>query len=143
MNKIHYNIIVDANTKFRRYGDIMIGDRIKQLRKKRGMTQKELGEALGVDRSSIGKYETGTPPSSEIILKAAEYFKVSVDYLYGRDTQKLEAENDAERELLVMFRKTDGIPDEKRREITDYIGSTIDMYLKAIGADGTKNISED
>ena len=70
----------------------MIGDRIKQLRKKRGMTQKELGEALGVDRSSIGKYETGTPPSSEIILKAAEYFGVSVDYLYGRYSQKLEAE---------------------------------------------------
>lgn len=112
----------------------MIGERIKQLRKQKSLTQKELAEALGVDRSSIGKYETGTLPSSEIVLKAAEFFGVSVDNLYGRDGHILEAENDAERELLVMFRKTEGIPEEKRKEITEYIGSTIDMYLKAIGA---------
>lgn len=112
----------------------MIGERIKELRKQKSLTQKELAEALGVDRSSIGKYETGTLPSSEVVLKMAEFFGVSVDSLYGRDGHTIEAENDAERELLVMFRKTEGIPEEKRKEITEYIGSTIDMYLKAIGA---------
>ena len=112
----------------------MTGERIKNLRKSRGMTQQQLADALGVERSSIGKYETGSLPSAEGMLKLAEYFGVSVDYLFGRNTDEaLHAENDAERRLLTMFRKTDGIPDEKREEITKYIGSTIDMYLRAIG----------
>lgn len=44
---------------------------IKGLRKAAGMTQKELADAIGIDRSSIGKYETGTQPSSEVLMKLA------------------------------------------------------------------------
>ena len=36
-----------------------IGDRIKELRKEKGMTQKELANAMGVTASMIGQYETG------------------------------------------------------------------------------------
>lgn len=111
----------------------MIGDRIKNLRKERGLTQQQLAEVLGVERSSVGKYETGSLPSAEVMLRMAEYFSVSVDYLCEREEQGMvHAENEAERRLLVMFRKTDGISEERREEITRYIGSTIDMYLKAL-----------
>lgn len=120
----------------------MIGERIKELRKENNLTQKQLADAIGIDRSSIGKYETGTPPSSDVLLRIAEYFGVSVDYLYGRVTRNIEAENDDERELLVMFRKTNAMTDSQRKEITDYIKSTIKMYIKATGADGGGNADE-
>lgn len=114
----------------------MTGERIKALRKERGLTQQQLAEVLGVDRTSIAKYETGQLPSAEVILRLAEYFSVSVDYLCERSQgAPMQAENDAERDLLVMFRKTDGIPAQHRAEITRYIESTIDMYLKAMGVD--------
>ncbi|MBQ8697019.1 MAG: helix-turn-helix transcriptional regulator [Clostridia bacterium] len=111
----------------------MTGERIKNLRRERGLTQQQLADALGVERSSVGKYETGSLPSAEVMLRMAEYFAVSVDYLCEREEQGMvHAENEAERRLLVMFRKTEGISEARRDEITRYIGSTIDMYLKAL-----------
>jgi len=111
----------------------MTGERIKNLRKQRGLTQQQLADELGVERSSVGKYETGSLPSGEMMLKMAEYFSVSVDYLFEREGEGgIRAENEAERQLLILFRKTDGISDKRREEITRYFGSTIDMYLKAL-----------
>ena len=111
----------------------MTGKIIKELRTARGLTQRELAEALSVDRSSIGKYETGTMPSGDVLLKLAEYFGVSVDYLCEREQSGEIARDADERELLVMFRKTSGISPERREQIKEYISSTIDMYLKAMG----------
>ena len=112
----------------------MIGERIKNLRKGKGMTQQQLADVLGVERSSVGKYETGSLPSAEVMLRMAQFFDVSVDYLCEREESgAVRVENEAERQLLVMFRKTDGISEKRREEITKYIGSTIDMYLKAMG----------
>lgn len=114
----------------------MTGEIIKSLRKGRGLTQRQLADALHIDRSSVGKYETGSMPSGEMLLRLAEFFGVTVDYLCERDGEVMLAENDAERRLLTMFRRTDGLSDERREEITEYIGSTIDMYLRAIAGDG-------
>lgn len=112
----------------------MTGERIKGLRRERHLTQQQLADALGIERSSIGKYETGSMPSAEVMLRLAEFFGVSVDYLCERETDDaLRAENDAERQLLVMFRRTEGIPEERREEITQHIRSTIEMYLNALG----------
>ena len=109
---------------------------IKGLRKAAGMTQKELADAIGIDRSSIGKYETGTQPSSEVLMKLASFFNVSMDYLYGISEEDIfRAKDQAEVRVLRLFRKTDRLPLEKRMEIADYIGATIDMYLKALGLD--------
>ena len=117
-------------------GYVMTGEIIKNLRKGRGLTQRQLADALHIDRSSVGKYETGSMPSGEMLLRLAEFFGVTVDYLCERDGEVMLAENDAERRLLTMFRRTDGLSDERREEITEYIGSTIDMYLRAIAGDG-------
>ncbi|MCI8589301.1 MAG: helix-turn-helix transcriptional regulator [Clostridiales bacterium] len=108
---------------------------IKTLRTAAGLTQQELANVLELDRSSVGKYESGTHPSPEVMLKISAFFNVSVDYLYGlQASDPLCAKDEAEAKLLTMFRKTDGIPLEKRAEIADYIGATIDMYLKALGS---------
>ena len=64
----------------------IIGIRVKQLREKTGLSQAELAKALGVvSRSVIARYETGACfPSYTVLIKIADYFKVSTDYLLGR-----------------------------------------------------------
>lgn len=58
--------------------------RIRELRKKCGITMKELGEKIGVAESTISQYETGKrQPDYETLLKLGEYFGVTVDFLLG------------------------------------------------------------
>lgn len=60
--------------------------RIKELRKKMGISQTELGLILGVTRSTICQYEQGKrQPDNTTLIKLADFFGVTVDYLLGRD----------------------------------------------------------
>ena len=61
---------------------MMIGDRIKQLRTDAKMTQPELAAKLEVTRSAVATYENNTrQPSFHILVRIAEIFHVSTDYL--------------------------------------------------------------
>ena len=63
----------------------ILGERLKQLRESRGMTQTELAQLLGLQQTSIFRYESGnTNPTAEVLLKIADTFDVSLDYLFGR-----------------------------------------------------------
>lgn len=59
------------------------GDRLRRLRKERDITQAQLAEVIGVVPSAVGKYERFPQayPSVEALIKIAEYFSVSIDYL--------------------------------------------------------------
>lgn len=57
-------------------------DNIRYLRKLNGWTQKELAERLGVGESTISQYENGhREPDTEMLLKLAEAFDTTIDYL--------------------------------------------------------------
>lgn len=59
-------------------------NRIRELRKQRKMTMKELGSVIGVAESTISQYELSRrQPDNETLLKLGEFFEVSVDYLLG------------------------------------------------------------
>ena len=75
------------------------GDRVKKLREQDGMSQDELSAAAGVSRLSIGNYERGVrKPDVDTLIKIAETFHVSTDYLLGiSDTKKPENSDIAER----------------------------------------------
>ncbi len=84
---------------------------IRELRKEIGMTQQELGEKLGLCYYNIGDWERGKcEPSAEMLVKLANIFGVSTDFLLGREesanagrvsTPTLNAE---EMELLRIYR---------------------------------------
>lgn len=60
----------------------MLGDKIKELRKKAGLTQQQLANTIGVSRSTIGMLEKNLQGvGNDTLLKLAEFFNVSVDYL--------------------------------------------------------------
>src|SRR5690606_41364309 len=64
----------------------MYGSRIRELRKRRGWTMKQLGQQLELAESTISGYENEIRrPDMESLLRFAEIFEVSVDYLLGRE----------------------------------------------------------
>ena len=71
-------------------------NRIRELREDRDLRQIDVANATGIDQKTLSNYETGkTNPDSFSIIKLAEYFNVSTDYLLGAsdynfsDTEKL------------------------------------------------------
>ena len=69
--------------------DMDLASRIKQLREGAGLTQLELAKILQVSNSTLSQYESGARvPSDEMKAAIADYFRVSLDYLYGRTNQK-------------------------------------------------------
>lgn len=59
--------------------------RLKEIRIKRGLTQTELGEKVGVKQSTFTNWENGKrEPNFEIVIKLADLLEVSVDWLFGR-----------------------------------------------------------
>ena len=75
---------------------VLFGEKIKNLRKEKGISQEKLAEALGVTRRSILNYETKSiyPKNSTIIGKMAEIFGVTTDYLLSDSEQDIQTEVD-------------------------------------------------
>ncbi len=58
---------------------------LKTLRTEHGVSQQRLADAVGVSQQSINKYENqSVEPDISVLIKIADYFSVSVDYLIGR-----------------------------------------------------------
>jgi len=65
---------------------VKIGNRITELRKKKGWSQTELAKQIKVSREAIGKYERDeAQPSVETAKKVADVLGVSLDYLVDED----------------------------------------------------------
>ena len=59
------------------------GERIKKLRKSKGVTQRELAERLGISEQAISKWEKNlSNPSTKNLLQIAKIFGVSITYFY-------------------------------------------------------------
>ena len=60
------------------------GERLKEIRADRGVGQNKLSEDLSLSNASISYWETGKQePSASALMKLAQYFNVSTDYLLG------------------------------------------------------------
>ena len=72
-----------------------LGEQIQALRKDKGLSQEELGEALGVARQSVSKWESGTTiPELDKLIAMSKLFGVSVGSILG-----LEETGEPDREL--------------------------------------------
>lgn len=60
-------------------------DRLKELRKTKNVTQKQIAELLSINERNYRRYEAGdVDPSASNTTKLADYFEVSTDFLLGR-----------------------------------------------------------
>ena len=68
-----------------------IGNRIKQFREERKMTQKDIAEILGVEAGTVSKYELGMiEPNIESLKKLADVFGITVDELLKTENDKFD-----------------------------------------------------
>lgn len=62
-----------------------VGDRLRTLRHSLSLSQAKLAELLDITQSSLNRYENGqSTPTVELFRKYADFFDVSMDYIFGR-----------------------------------------------------------
>ena len=75
-------------------GDYMLGDKVKQLRKKLGLTQQELAASIELSQSTIGMIEGNKQgASNDTLIKLANTLNTTVDYLLSNDNGKSTYDN--------------------------------------------------
>lgn len=75
----------------------MIGQRIRDLRKQKRMSQTELAKSAGVSQTTVTAWETGkAEPSSSAVARLADILNVTTDYLLGRPNKQGTKKDDVE-----------------------------------------------
>ncbi|MEL7567533.1 MAG: S24 family peptidase [Dehalobacterium sp.] len=111
----------------------MFSERLKNLRKEKKISQLTLSRDLKLGRSTITQYETGSrTPDYQTLLKIAQYFSVSVDYLLGNTP--LIAEDD---QSSLYVAGTD-LPYKKLNE-NKAANEEDDLFLFSVSDDSMKN----
>lgn len=102
----------------------MFGDRIKKLREENNISQLELSEVLGISQQALSKWENGkTQPDNDSLIKLANFFRVSIDYLLGiSESKKVDKPYDNELEK-VLFSKAKDLTDEEKKAVIGVINA--------------------
>lgn len=103
-----------------------LGDRIKDLRKQKNLSQSELAEMVGISYAQIGRYETkGSQPPAETLKKIADTLGVSPDFLiYGTADDKAKTKlTDAD--LINQFKAIETMDEEDKNVIKKLIDAFI------------------
>ncbi|KEI75858.1 helix-turn-helix domain-containing protein [Clostridium botulinum] len=82
----------------------MFGDRLRELREEKQLTQEELGKLLNVSRQAVSSYEKGeNEPTIDALVKIANIFNVSLDYLLSRTKERynLNLEDKKNKDLII------------------------------------------
>ena len=100
------------------------GERLRVLRERDGYTQEELAKLLNTSRSRIGMYEQGKrQPDFEMQESLADFFNVSLDYLFGRDPEEailIETLRPDDREI---FQRIQNLSPEKKAALLTMLKS--------------------
>ena len=102
--------------------------RLSSLREEKSIKQKDLAVMLNIKPSAISKYEHGgAQPSIPTIIKIAEIFQVSMDYLLGLSSVKnpysLDKFTPKEAEIVTKYRK---LTKENQIRVDERMGAMID-----------------
>ncbi|WPS85696.1 helix-turn-helix transcriptional regulator (plasmid) [Brevibacillus halotolerans] len=97
----------------------MFSQVIKELRKQNKYTHQYVADQLGITRQAYSNYEKGRVPDTSIVIKLAELYSVSTDYILGRS-------NDLEIDRMLKDLKV--LPELERSVIIGMITS----YIKSI-----------
>lgn len=102
-----------------------IAERVKQLRQEHKWTQAGLAERLGIHQKQVSAYERGVNlPSTDILIKLADIFDVTLDYLAFESKGRPAKLNVQDRELLRRFEMVDTLSEKEKslaKEILDLV----------------------
>lgn len=101
-------------------------NKLKQLRIEKDWTQANLAEKLDIQQKQISSYERGaSKPSTDILIKIAEIFEVSLDYLVFEIKGENAKINVRDRELLRAFETIDSFEETEKRLTKEMLGLVI------------------
>ena len=115
----------------------MLAEKLREIRRQRGITQEETAHFLQVKRQTYGAYERGvSKPDSPTLKRLADFFGVSTEFFFrgGVEENAIHVQNEEEERLLILARRAEKIPPRQRERIIRAFEENIDMYLDAIGA---------
>ena len=97
--------------------------KLKSLRLEREWSQAELAERLGIDRIRVSTYENGkVVPETKLMVKMAEVFDVSLDYLvFGNEEGSSPKIDFKDRDLMRQFQKLDNMDNDARKIVKELI----------------------
>jgi len=99
------------------------GEHIMLLRKQKGLSQSELGRIIGTSGDIIGRYERETiTPSIEVVIKLADALEVSIDYLVGKTTTKLD------NSMMNRIAEITNLPEEEKKIIYRVLDALLRDY---------------
>ncbi|MGJ0638708.1 helix-turn-helix domain-containing protein [Xenorhabdus bovienii] len=100
--------------------------RLRELRRQKGLSQSELGKLAELHYTHIGRFERGTSrPGSDTLKRLADVLGVSSDYLLeGAETEAAKARFE-DRELLRQFQAVEQLPEEDK----EVIKKLLDAFL--------------
>ena len=102
-----------------------LGDNMMLIRKKKSLSQADLGKVIGTSGDVIGRYERGDiKPSIEVVEKIADALDVSIDYLVGKTSTLLD------KKTIERIEDISKLPDDKK----NYVFNLIDMCLRDFSA---------
>ena len=113
-----------------------LGDRIRKLRTEKELEQKELAQILQVHKGTVSNWENNKRiPDSEMLIKIANYFSVTTDYLLGNTNNRNEINIDPIyrkklKEILECFIENGYDPNSITKE---EFKSLLDTYMKFKG----------
>jgi transcriptional regulator with XRE-family HTH domain len=97
-----------------------LGERIRELRLKRGWTQQQLAERVGIQQKQISSYERGANvPSGQTFIALAEAFGVSLDYLAQISPHSSAQAAIADLDLLEKVQRVDRLDEHERTLVKD------------------------
>lgn len=116
-----------------------LNERLKKLRATKKLNQDDIAKILGISLSSYQKYERekgSVTPSLDVLIRIADYYNVSLDYLLGRDTGELDTLDKLSAEFnMSAFEKkiVDGylsLPKNLRGDLMSYLEKTVKEFIE-------------
>lgn len=81
---------------------MIFNEKLQKLRKSNGLSQEQLAEKLGVSRQAISKWEIGTLPDVDNIVRISRYFDCSLDYLLNNDNDGTEQKKEEGQSPMIV-----------------------------------------
>ena len=99
----------------------MFAEILKKLRIEKGLTQTEFATQFHVSNGAVGNWESGKrQPDSNTLVKLADFFGVSVDYLLGKTDEPRTLDQQLEGIDFALYGEVHELTDEEKQDIINF-----------------------
>ncbi len=98
------------------------GERLKQSRTDKGLSQTDLAKLAGIHYTQVGRYEKkGAQPSADVLARIASALDTSSDFLMTGSTKEQASNTLEDKDLLKQFRKVEQLPSDKKNIVKELL----------------------